>query len=76
MYSVTVPSSVLIAAFDKAVEGFEFDEVFLPLGSTKTLAEEKPDSVNARSKAVENFAKGEVAYFLEPIEQWKRKWQD
>lgn len=65
-----------MAAFDKAAEGFEFDEVFLPVGSTKTLAEAKPDSVNARYKAVQNFAKGEPAYFLEPIEQWNGKWQE
>ena len=33
-----------------------FDPVFEPEGSTKTLAEEKPDEVSARAKAVEAFA--------------------
>jgi hypothetical protein len=31
---------------------FGFDPIFKPNGSTKTLAEDKPDSVNARAAAV------------------------
>jgi XTP/dITP diphosphohydrolase len=55
--------------------GFGFDPVFKPDGSTKTLAESKPDSVNARAKAVEALIKGDL-YMKHPlIESWDGPWQ-
>src|SRR5262249_41904867 len=56
--------------------GFGFDPVFLPDGATKTLAEFKPDTINARAKAVEAFIKGKI-YTKHPlIEHWDGLWQN
>lgn len=55
--------------------GFGFDPVFLPDGATKTLAESKPNTVNARAKAVEALIKGNI-YTKHPlIENWDGPWQ-
>jgi len=57
---------------------FGFDPVFEPVGSNKTLAEEKPDSVSARFAAVKAICEGkhkEVLPIL-PSSQWTGKWQD
>lgn len=55
--------------------GFGFDPVFLPDGSDQTLAESKPDSVNARAKAVEALVKKQVYKQVPPIKEWHGKWQ-
>lgn len=56
--------------------GFGFDPVFLPEGSTQTLAESKPDIFNARAKAVEALIKGTI-YAKHPlIKDWKGSWQN
>jgi XTP/dITP diphosphohydrolase len=56
-------------------EGFGFDPVFLPKGSTRTLAESKPDEYNARAKAVEALMKGTI-YAKHPLmENWEGPWQ-
>ena len=57
---------------------FGFDPVFEPTGSSKTLAEAKPDEVNARCKAVQALISGKYASLHDPIEkdQWKGKWQE
>jgi XTP/dITP diphosphohydrolase len=55
--------------------GFGFDPVFLPDGATKTLSESKPNTVNARAKAVEALIRGNI-YTKHPlIESWDGPWQ-
>lgn len=57
------------------ISGFGFDPVFLPNGSIKTLAEEKPDYVNARAKVVNALFKGDVWKKHPLVEDWKGPWQ-
>lgn len=59
----------------KGDSGFGFDPVFQPDGTDKTLAESKPDSVNARAKAVEALIKGDVWRTHPVIEKWEGPWQ-
>eukprot|EP01004_Peranema_trichophorum_P007316 NODE_6096_length_926_cov_38.305106_g5505_i0.p1 GENE.NODE_6096_length_926_cov_38.305106_g5505_i0~~NODE_6096_length_926_cov_38.305106_g5505_i0.p1 ORF type:complete len:223 (-),score=38.95 NODE_6096_length_926_cov_38.305106_g5505_i0:187-855(-) len=54
---------------------FGFDSIFEPLGRTKTLAEDKPDEVNARAMAIQNLAKGKIFAKHPPIFEWHGKWQ-
>lgn len=56
--------------------GFGFDPVFKPDGSSKTLAESKPDSVNARAKAVQALIKGDLYMKHPAIETWDGPWQN
>lgn len=55
--------------------GFGFDPVFLPDGCKETLAESKPDSVNARAKAVEALIKEQIWATHPVIEKWNGPWQ-
>lgn len=55
--------------------GFGFDPVFLPNGSTQTLAESKPDLFNARAKAVESLLEGKAWTQHPVIEHWEGPWQ-
>ena len=55
--------------------GFGFDPVFLPDGASQTLAQDKPDTVNARAKAVESFLTGEPIVKKPPITNWEGEWQ-
>ena len=50
--------------------------VFVPEGSSKTLAEEKPDADNARYLAVRSLVAGQVLQEHAPIREWKGKWQE
>lgn len=59
----------------KGSAGFGFDPVFQPDGADKTLAEAKPDAVNARAKAVEALIKGDVFMKHPIIEDWEGPWQ-
>jgi|UniRef100_A0A7S4LLT3 XTP/dITP diphosphohydrolase len=54
---------------------FGFDPIFQPEGRDKTLAEDKPDDVNARWFAIENLVKGKVYETKAPIEKWDGPWQ-
>merc|ERR1711865_987057 len=56
---------------------FGFDPVFKPAGSNKTLAQEKPDSVSARARAIGALVAGEHKCIMEPLrtEDWKGAWQ-
>ena len=74
IYQGTTKGTIVGARGDSA---FGFDPVFLPEGSTKTLAEDKPDSVSARCKAVEAMMKDDPIAIHCPIkkEDWKGKWQ-
>ena len=53
-----------------------FDPVFQPIGSTKTLAEEKPDEYSARAKAVESFVKDQPYSIVNPIFDWYGEYQE
>ena len=70
-----ITNGVIVKA--RGDSAFGFDPVFLPEGSTKTLAEDKPDSVSARCKAVEAMMKDDAVAIHCPIkkEDWKGKWQ-
>lgn len=57
-------------------DGFGFDPVFLPDGSTETLAESKPDSVNARAKAVDELIHQNLWTTHPIIENWEGPWQE
>jgi len=56
--------------------GFGFDPYFLPDGSTKTLAEEKPDQFNARALAVKALIANQPFAITKPIYDWKGPWQE
>ena len=55
--------------------GFGFDPFFLPEGSHKTLAESKPDNVNARARAVEALVKEKPLTTRPCITDWHGPWQ-
>ncbi len=59
----------------RGVTGFGFDPVFLPDGSTDTLAQSKVDLFNARAKAVDSLLKGDRWATHELIENWEGPWQ-
>ncbi len=59
----------------RGVQGFGFDPVFLPLNASLTLAEAKPDAVNARAKAVEAFMQNERLTIVKTIDHWDGAWQ-
>lgn len=56
-------------------EGFGFDPVFLPEGAELTLAQEKPDAVNARAAAVDALMAGKFVAKRHPILKWEGPWQ-
>lgn len=59
----------------RGVEGFGFDPFFLPNKAHLTLAEDKPDVVNARAKAVETFVEDKKFQVVKAIYDWKGSWQ-
>jgi XTP/dITP diphosphohydrolase len=72
IYKGEVHGTIVPARGDK---GFGFDPVFLPDNATQTLAEAKPDEVNARALAVEALAKGNVFKKVKAIYKWDGPWQ-
>lgn len=56
-------------------QGFGFDSVFLPDGSTLTMAESKPDQFNARALAVDALMKNEILTIVKTIDHWEGAWQ-
>lgn len=56
-------------------EGFGFDPFFLPEGSQQTLAEAKPDSVNARALAVDALINNNLFIRTPAIYNWDGPWQ-
>lgn len=56
-------------------DGFGFDPVFLPQGALETLAQSKPDSVNARALAVESLINNQPIAIESPITEWEGPWQ-
>lgn len=59
----------------KGKGGFGFDPFFLPDKANATLAESKPDTVNARAKAVEAFIQNRSLAVVSPITHWEGSWQ-
>lgn len=55
--------------------GFGFDPVFLPDGSDATLAQSKPDTVNARAKVVKALLTGDPISISAPMIDWDGPWQ-
>jgi inosine/xanthosine triphosphate pyrophosphatase family protein len=55
--------------------GFGFDPFFVPENSQYTLAESKPDEVNARAKAVEALVHDRPIKIESPMTLWKGPWQ-
>jgi XTP/dITP diphosphohydrolase len=59
----------------QGTEGFGFDPFFLPDGATVTLAQKKPDSVNARAKAVDALFNNQPCAIEPLITSWDGPWQ-
>lgn len=59
----------------KGEGGFSFDRYFLPACQDLTLAQSKPDKVNARAIAVENFVNKNFIQIHKPITSWQGPWQ-
>ncbi|CRX39135.1 non-canonical purine NTP pyrophosphatase [Estrella lausannensis] len=55
--------------------GFGFDPYFLPEGEELTLAESKPDSLNARAMAVKALMQGKPFKVLPANTSWDGSWQ-
>jgi len=72
VYKGTVSGTIVLS---KEVAGFGFDPVFLPSGAIKTLAESKPDGVNARAKAVEALIKDDIFIKQKMLKDWNGPWQ-
>lgn len=56
-------------------EGFGFDFIFMPDCSDKTLAESKPNEVNARALAVDAFVQNNIFKTVPAIYDWDGPWQ-
>ncbi len=56
-------------------KSFGFNPVFQPYGSTKTLAEERPNHFNARYLAVQNFLSKKPYLISEPLKNWTGPYQ-
>ena len=56
--------------------GFGFDPIFRPIGSEKTLAQEKKDETSARFRAIKNLCESNIYKSVDPIKEWKGKWQN
>lgn len=72
IYKGSVSGTIVLP---KGTKGFGFDPVFLPIGSKETLAESKPDAVNARAKAVYALLEGSVWTKHPMIQKWEGPWQ-
>ena len=72
VYQGIVHGSIVPA---RGTNGFGFDPFFLPDGSDETLAENKPDSVNARALAVEALIENQPISIQPVMTSWDGPWQ-
>ncbi len=63
----------IVAPQGKSVHGF--DAVFLPTGSSNTLAEGVSEEFNARALAVKEMINGHIYIVTSPIYDWEGAWQ-
>ena len=56
-------------------ESYGFNKYFLPVGSDKTFAQEKPDSINPRKIAVDNMIRGNAWKVCEVLKTWDGEFQ-
>jgi XTP/dITP diphosphohydrolase len=59
----------------QGASGFGFDPLFLPEGQQLTLAQSKPDKVNARALAVRELFENRPFAIRPPIFSWEGEWQ-
>ena len=59
----------------KGTGGFGFDPCFRPEDHALTLAEDKPDSVNPRSLAVDALISNSPITIVPPLTEWLGPWQ-
>lgn len=74
VYSGETPGTITVPT-GNGKQGFGIDPIFLPLGSHKTFAEEKPDSLHPRALAVKNLFEGKYFTIKPVIEAWQGKMQ-
>lgn len=55
--------------------GFDFDPYFVPEGVKLTLAQSKPDELNARAHAVQDLLNNKCFATQKAITEWKGPWQ-
>ena len=72
VYKGEVPGTIVSP---QGESGFGFDPVFLPNGSDLTLAQSKPDEVNARAWAVDALMKDDKFTTVKAIYDWDGPWQ-
>lgn len=72
VYSGTTTGEIISP---RGTNGFGFDPFFLPMGCDKSLAESKPDAVNARAKAVDAIANDDVFATTDVVNDWQGAWQ-
>lgn len=60
----------------RGTNGFGFDSVFLPTGASETLAESKPDHVNARVMAVKALLNNQPCAIESVMDSWEGPWQN
>ncbi len=59
----------------KSGGGFGFDPYFQPEGSEKSYGDYKPDHLNARYLAAQNFLLGKINKIAEPLPRWSGPYQ-
>jgi XTP/dITP diphosphohydrolase len=72
IYKGEVRGTIVVS---RGKEGFGFDPVFLPQDSDQTLAENKPDTVNARSLAIDALIHKKNLETKKVIDNWSGPWQ-
>lgn len=70
-----ITHGTIVAPRGSKSQSFGFDPVFLPSGRDQTLAEFKPDEINARAKAVDALMEDHTLCIVKAIDDWKGPWQ-